>query len=457
MENPVEMRGRIVELLKKSNDILIAISGPDGDSIGASLALALVLQKLGRKITIIAPAQVADEHKFLPAISQIKSDLGEIKKDFVIEIDLKGNKIENLKYEVKDNKLRIILTPLNNQLNKEQISLSGGSVPYDLIVTCDTGDRHQLGKLDSDYADIFDKVTVINIDHHASNSNFGDINYVFPDCASTTEVLYPILEELQGENDFIDADVATLLLTGLIADTGSFVHSNTSPSAFRLASKLLAKGARQQDIIKNLFKTKPLAMLKLWGKVLSKLKFDPTYNIAWSSITNDDLQSCSAKLEHGEGIIDELLTNAPGTRIAMLLKEKEPGLISGSLRSTTDEANVSDVAGIFDGGGHVRAAGFRFKYEGDFESAEKVILNKIRDYLGSKMNISEEDKQSAEEKVHQMSIEINGKRYDFNEEDIKEMAMKFLFSEKKIFVPIKDDFNKLNEGENVDLKKWWGN
>ena len=470
-ENSHDMQTRIVELLKKSSNILIALSGPDGDSIGAGCALALILKKLNKKATLIAPEIVSEEFKFLPAATEIKDELSNINNDLIIEVDTQKNKTASVRYQIKDEKLQIILSPLEGNLDEKNIIFKQGDIPYDLLVTVDTGDRHHLGKMHTEHANIFDRLTVINIDHHSSNSKFGDINYIISDAASTTEVIYPILEELQGNEDLVDADIATLLLAGLIADTGSFIHSNTSPSAFKLASKLLAKGARQQEIIKYFFKTKPLAMLKLWGATLNKLQFDPTYKLAWSSVTQDDLISCQAEPDHAEGIIDELLTNVPTTLIAMLLKEKEKGLISGSLRSTTDEVNVSDIAKIFNGGGHVRAAGFKYKYEGSFTDAEKEILDKIRTSLASQMKIPQHAQQSASEKIQKFSIEINGNRYDFSENDIKEMVVKFLSSKQEnTQAPDNKSQNtnpnnipnhstsalkELKEGETLNLKKYY--
>jgi hypothetical protein len=228
---------------------------------------------------------------------------------------------------------------------------------------------------------------------------------------------------------------------------------------------LLDKGARQQEIIKHFYKTKPFPMLKLWGNTLSKLQFDPTYKISWSSITQKDLELTSATLDQGDGIVDELMTNIPGTLLALLCKEKEHGLISGSLRSTTDDVNVSRIAKIFDGGGHVRAAGFRYKYTGAFSEAEKEILKLVREDLAKQLSISQDDQKQAEAKVQKLSIDINGKHYDFSEEEIKEMALKFLISQKQDIEPEIEKTKKvsksekkekeLKKDEEVDLKKYY--
>ena len=205
---------------------------------------------------------------------------------------------------------------------------------------------------------------LINIDHHASNSEFGTINYVDITASATTQMLLPIIrkiEEATGQ-DLMDADIATLLLAGIITDTGSFQHSNTTPNAFAVAAELLDYGARQQEIIKHVYKTKSLATLKLWGQVLSKIQFDKDYRFVWSTVSQKDLAETGADMEDTGAIIDELLNNAPGAEVVALIKEKVPGeLVSVSLRTTTDEVDASALARLFGGGGHVRAAGCRIK------------------------------------------------------------------------------------------------
>ena len=152
-----------------------------------------------------------------------------------------------------------------------------------------------------------------------------------------------------------------MLLTGIITDTGSFQHSNTSPEAFEVAAELLDRGARQQEIIKHLFKTKSLATLKLWGKVLSKITYEESSKLVYSTISLADLSETGAKSDDSGGIIDELMSNAPASEVVMLLKEKEPGFLSGSLRAPGNIADVSEIAGIIGGGGHKKAAGFELK------------------------------------------------------------------------------------------------
>jgi phosphoesterase RecJ-like protein len=207
-----KIRKETIDILKSSQNILIGLSGPDADSIGAGLALAIILKKIGKIVTIVAPSVVNDEYKFLPSIDEVKSDIENMKNDLIVQVDCLENEVGALRYEMIEGKLHIILTPLKGKLKQDKISFVEGKPPYDLVVTVDTGDLHQLGKILKDYPELFDKkIPLLNIDHHSSNSKFGTVNMVDVESASTTEVIFPILEELQGDKDLIDSDIATLL------------------------------------------------------------------------------------------------------------------------------------------------------------------------------------------------------------------------------------------------------
>jgi phosphoesterase RecJ-like protein len=185
------------------------------------------------------------------------------------------------------------------------------------------------------------------------------------------------LEKETGRN-LIDEDSATLLLTGLVTDTGSFQHSNTTPEAFEVAADLLDRGARQQEIIKHIYKTKSLATLKLWGRVLSKMVSEGP--LVYSTVTVQDLLDTGANSEDTGGIIDELMASTPGAEVVVLLKEKEPGFISGSMRAPGHLADVSAIAGELGGGGHKKAAGFRIK-DRNMEDAIALVKQAVFGYL----------------------------------------------------------------------------
>ncbi|MEK9160011.1 MAG: DHH family phosphoesterase [Patescibacteria group bacterium] len=379
-------RTQAEDLLRNAKNILIAPSSPmDGDSVGSSLALMVALRKMGKQVTVVGYEHMPDALKFLPFVSQIQPSIAP-SRDLVISLSTENAEVDHLKYEVEQGKINIIVTAKEGRFTPHDLSFQSKEAEFDLIVTVDTGDLVQLGKLYEDHKDLFARIPVLNIDHHASNGKFGSHNYLEYGFAATTQMITPILQNFEKERgeELIDEDVATLLLVGIITDTGSFQHSNTTPEAFEVAADLLERGARQQEIIKHIFKTKSLATLKLWGRVLSKIQYEPALKLVYSTITLQDLADTGANSDDTGGIIDELMSNAPGSEVVMLLKEKEPGFISGSFRAPGQLADVSEIAKSMNGGGHKKAAGFRIK-QMNMEEALQFAKQNIGAYLLPKL------------------------------------------------------------------------
>lgn len=378
------------DLLRNAKKILIAPSSPmDGDSVGSSLALMAVLRKMGKEVTVVGYDKMPESLKFLPYVSQIQTELP-VARDFVISVGTTGAEVDHLKYEVGENgRLNIILTPKTGRFNPADIQFVTEEPDFDLLVTVDTGDLVQLGKLYELHKDLFSKIPVLNIDHHASNGKFGSHNYLEYGFAATTQMITPMIMDFEKERneELIDEDVATLLLVGIITDTGSFQHSNTTPEAFEVAADLLDRGARQQEIIKHIYKTKSLASLKLWGRVLSKIQFVPEIKTVFSTITQQDLIDTGAASDDNGGIIDELMTSAPGAEVVFLLKEKEPGFYSGSMRAPGSLADVSEIAKTMNGGGHKKAAGFRLRNM-TMEEALAEAKRQIGAHLAQKLGVT---------------------------------------------------------------------
>ena len=379
---------QVINKLNTSQKILITPSSPaDGDCLGAALSLYLVLRKIGKEPTVAMSDDIPDSYSFLPRTNEIHKELAGT-KDFIITLDCKDAEVDTIKYQVEEDVVNIIVTPKTGQFRKEAVQFKNGVEQYDVIVTVDAGDIHQMRDLYEENKEMFETLPVINIDHHASNSKFGDINYVDLECSSTTQALIPIIDGLNNTgSEIIDKDIATLLLTGLITDTGSFQHSNTTPAAFEVASRLLDLGAEQQQIIKSVYKTKSLSTLKLWGRVLSKIQYDEEHRLVWSTITNRDLLETDSTTEESNGIIDELMSNAPGAELIILLKQKADDLVSASVRTNSDAVDGSAFAASFGGGGHIRAAGFRVKGK-NMEEAEKEVIAAAKKFQSDRLQLN---------------------------------------------------------------------
>jgi len=368
-----------IELLKKSQKILLATHiNPDGDGLGSVIALALALKKLKKDVTVAAAGDIANRYKFLTGIDLVNSNFASV-KNLVITIDTSKADIEKLGYKKAEaeKKLRIIVTPKSGgSFAPTDVTVDAGSQHFDLIVVVDTPVTDRLGALYDDNTELFYSTPVINIDHHPGNDYFGKVNWIDLTATSAAEILVSLIESLARETPLLDSEIATALLTGIISDTGSFQHANTTPKSFTVAAQLVAAGARQQEIIKHLFKTKPLTTLKLWGSILSNLHEEPESRFVWSAATMQDFQKFGAEPTETGTVVDELLKTVPNIDFALLLGERQGG-VYGSFRGTEQGKNVSDIAKLFGGGGHDLAAAF-FLPDTTLAKAQDDVIRKIR-------------------------------------------------------------------------------
>lgn len=223
----------------------------------------------------------------------------------------------------------------------------------DLLITLDSSDLNRVG-----LSEINDKrpdgLFVVNIDHHASNRNFGDINLVEKSASSTTEVITKFFKSV---NFKISKEIASVLLSGILADTDNFSNDGTSKDAFAISAYLLEKGAnigkmnhKKQD--------KRTDVLKVWGKSFDRLKENNNLKLAYTILRKDDIDKAgvggfSEKLED----LVNFFNHMNGLRLVMVLKEDSDN-IRVSLRTTNNNVDVSRLALFFNGGGHKKAAGF---------------------------------------------------------------------------------------------------
>jgi len=366
------------ELIRQANDILIVShKNPDGDSLGSMLSLKIALEKMGKQVSMAAPDEPGSIFKFLPLIDQIKTSIG-YSKDFVMVLDTSLAEVEKLGYKKNETgkAVEIVITPKSGMFKESDVSFKKNGPKYDLVIAVDTPNLERLDKL-AQPADIFYETPVINIDHHPSNERFGKVNWIELTATSTTEILVSLIEALSKDKPLMDESVATALLTGLIYDTSSFQNVNTTPKSLTIAAQLVAGGANQQEIVKNLYKTKSLETLKLWGFVLSNVKEDAQNRFLWSAVSKTDIERLGADQTALSGVIDELLKSATDLDFAMLLSERE-GYTHASLRSIAKGFNVAQIAEMFAGGGHEVASAFRIK--GSLSENEPEILQKIRDF-----------------------------------------------------------------------------
>lgn len=372
---------QVVEILKtKQKILLLTHKNPDGDAIGSILALYLSLKKLGKDVVAVCNDPAPAVFEYLPQIKEISQNFAN-GRDFVISLDVAQVKADKVMYKVVGDKLNIIITPSTGNFTPEMVTTAAGSFNFETVVVLDSTDLERIGSPYEKNPEVFYEVPVVNIDHHAGNDQFGKINWVDITATSTSEILVSVLEALTGDPKFIDEDIATALLTGIITDTNSFQNNNTTPKSLTVAAQLVAFGGRQQDIIKYIYKTKPLSTLRLWGRALSSLRDERSDRFVWTQLYKRDYLETGAAETESSGVIDELLKTAAGVDFALLLSEKN-GDLHGSLRATNKNVDVSVIAKLFTGGGHPMAAAFQID-NSSLEQSGAMIVQKIKDYQGS--------------------------------------------------------------------------
>lgn len=220
---------------------------------------------------------------------------------------------------------------------------------FDLIITLDCGSIFRTG-VEEQLKNKNKNFTLINIDHHASNDFYGDLNYVDSTSAAACEIVFLLLQKMKVE---IDNEIANCLLCGLYFDTGFFMHSNTTAKNLEIAGELLRLGARIPKIIPHLT-TQNLRKIKLWGRILERISFGAGGFVYSVALKNDFLE-LGAEKQDLEGIVN--LLNESKSKAAMLIAEEDEQ-IKGSLRTKRDDLDLTMLAKHLNGGGHKKASGF---------------------------------------------------------------------------------------------------
>jgi phosphoesterase RecJ-like protein len=166
---------------------------------------------------------------------------------------------------------------------------------------------------------LFYRTPVVAIDYHVSNERYGQINAVDVTATSSSEIVYQLLRQI--DENAISKEIATALLTGMIATTKSFKTANVTPQALNVASNLIKLGGERELIIQNLYRTRSLATLKLWGQALTHLKSDTAHGIVSTVITREDFIHSGAEAQDVKGVVDDLISNLPEAKVIVLLYE----------------------------------------------------------------------------------------------------------------------------------------
>lgn len=301
------MHQAAVQLRRSQRILLIAHQRPDGDTLGSLTAVGTVLKNWGKEVVAYCADAPGSPYQFLPMIEKMTT-------------------------------------------NQEEVL---ARAPYDAVVICDASDLSYT-KADTLVAQLAPRPVLINIDHHRTNTFYGDINIVVESAASTTQVVTMLMD---AEGIAITSDIATSLLTGLVTDTGVFTNPATTSEALETAAMLVRAGARYRAIIKQLVLNRGLSTLHLWAAAFDRLSIMEPWELAVTGITLEDQRRHKADDESTEGIAN-FLNSLAGVKAVMVLRELPFGKVKGSLRTTRNDVDVSLLAKRLGGGGHKKAAGF---------------------------------------------------------------------------------------------------
>jgi len=314
-----------VDLIRSTTSFLITSHVDlDGDAIGSELGLALVLERMGKKVAVVNQDPLPSRYEFLPGIYLLRDT-----SETTVGIGAA---------------LVLDCTSMARIGSVEKI-ITGGGMP------------------------------VVNIDHHDSNVRFGNINLVRPDACAAAVLVLELVREL-GES--IGPDVATCLYTAVLAETGSFRLSNTTREALTVSAWLVKEGADPAFIAAQVFARKAPAALRLVGEALRSLEVAHDGNTSILSLDCAQVEQSGIAVDQLEGVVNFAMS-VEGARVAVFLRELSDGVVKVSLRSN-GTVDVDLIAREFGGGGHANAAGARV--QGTLADVKGSVLGRIADSLG---------------------------------------------------------------------------
>lgn len=298
--------------------VIVTHPNPDEDALGSAAAMTEYLGRYGRDASIFCTTPASPRLEFLPNTPLVLTD-----PDIFNDPEL------------------------------------------DTILVLDSGDLRYAGIA---HVAKNHPAVLINIDHHATNENFGLHNFVSAGASATAEMIYRYFQYIREP---VSRHMATNLLAGLIGDTDNFTNGATTPSALGVAGELVRLGANFKLINFHTQKDKTFALLKLWGKALARLDKHEEMNLACTYLTRADFAIDGLSENDGDGL-SNFMNNLDGVKIILVLKETSDGKIKGSFRTTDDDTDVAALAKKLGGGGHKKAAGFTA--EGTVEEVLDMVL-----------------------------------------------------------------------------------
>ncbi len=297
----------VVERLRRARRVLaVGHENPDADTLGATLGIVRIVETLGGVADPVCTDPVPPLYDFLPGVERFRTD-------------------------------------------------PDPAAPYDLLVVSDCGSLDRVGDVRGRHPELFDRLPHVVIDHHASNDAAGEADWIEPTSAATCEMVALLATRLGVALDAGNGALAAALMAGIVMDTATFAHPNATPRTLAVSAALVEAGAPLSDISRRLYRSKPAAQLRLFGRVLDRIDGTEGGRVIHSTLLDADLAATGTVPPHSEGIID-LLAQANEAEVAILFKEAGDSTRI-SVRTKPGGVDATVLTGKFGGGGHARAAG----------------------------------------------------------------------------------------------------
>jgi phosphoesterase RecJ-like protein len=311
--------------LERARRILIVTHvGPDGDAIGSLLGLGWLLRARGKERLLVCEDPLPAGYRFLPGSDEI-------------------------------------------------VRRAEGA--FDLVVSLDCSDRYRMGEGIARFVDDMPAaVPLINVDHHVTNTRFGDVNWVDPAAVATAQMVLELAEALGWE---LAPPVATCLLNGLITDTRSFRTSNVDARAIQAALRLMEAGASLADITRRALEQRSLASVRLWGQAIERLRLED--GVLWTAVTDDMRRALGLNGNDFSGLAN-FLSGIREADVVIVFTEREEGTIDVGMRAAPG-LDVARMALRLGGGGHPQAAGCTL--EGELAQVQERVLAEVRRSLAA--------------------------------------------------------------------------
>ncbi len=305
MTNDAIAQTMFTKLAAARRPLLVAHKKPDGDTLGAMMAVYIFLRENGREAHAFCIDVPARAYAYFPRIKEVQTSAETFRDERI-----------------------------------------------DLVCIFDAGDLKYAG-IEELVNGMPGRPFLMNFDHHVTNLRYGDLNLVVTDASSTAEVVHNFFRANAVEPT---RAMATCIMTGILTDTSNFSNPGTTARSLEIASELLLKGASIQEITRRLMRNKPVEALKLWGLALERLRWNPATGVATTVLWQNDFKRHPVDDEHVEGL-SNFLNRLLQAGVVLVLRELPGGKIKGSYRSAS-EVDVAELAKKMGGGGHRKAAGF---------------------------------------------------------------------------------------------------